>query len=221
MQQSGMILFVVMAGLQLGMAKDPCEVSIKVMGKTVESCAKNAQFFLEDQKFATCQSTAWMTEVRQQESDCTKKVMNQSLDVRLLRLKKDNKQKTQFQNEMEIQKHFLKGVEDLCLRQYESCQGSMWTSVGAGCATPFYRSRHREAELINHGQLELVDGTPAADTAGKLIEPGTELKDYAKKLCHLPSDVWKGQQAPVDCEKKTLKRFRVVVPSECAEESEP
>ena len=218
------IIFLMIAYLvhvSLGHAASGREIcdhsSMNVIGETISECRDSAEKYSNSVEFGSCISqTHWMASWASLKSDCNHRVMNKTLDERLLRLKRSvlPQNKRYFISEMRMQAIFVKGVHRYCLESLSTCQGSMWIPVRAACPGEFYRVRDALGEMINNGELKLPDINKNFVHIENKIP--SELFLFADHLCKMPFDVWKDRKPPSDCVKKVLSIFNLV-PDICSE----
>lgn len=137
-------------------------------------------------------------------AECWKKSMNETLNHRLLILKKKNI--TQYHSEMNIQKIFNLSVEKLCGK---SCEGDNETVGMRGipynhCRVAAYTYRTEQAKQINTHQL-----TSVINLNIRKINPNRPktkdthfFNDFIERMCHMPQSVWLNHTIAKDCTKK-------------------
>jgi hypothetical protein len=140
--------------------------------------------------------------------------MDKELDKRLLKLKTDSSQ-AEFKKEMKLQKAFLQGLSAHCEVIYGKCEGTMWSAPRAGCPGRIYALRFAQAEMINKGALSLPDVRKDFSKNRKQI-PGPYLV-YAKLLCEMPVNVWKGRGVPSNCQDRVLSSLEIKPEQDCTE----
>lgn len=191
---------------------------MQVTGKTIAECRAAAQKYDDDKIFGDCFSNTQSMTIRAGlESECNRIVMNDVLDQRLLQLKADSSATSQnrFRSEMKLQKAFLQGVPLHCDHLYSRCEGTMWTPVRRGCPGTVYAIRAAQGELINKRELSLPEVTKGFLKIKKSVP--VPYREYAKLLCGMPKDVWKGGVAPADCEDRALSSLGFSPNKECEE----
>lgn len=134
--------------------------------------------------------------------ECWRRSMDNELNKRLVKLKKLNT--NQFHTEMELQKIFNQATFNLC---YRNCEfGDMKGIPYNSCRADAYKYRTAQAMQIDANQLSIpVLGNLLPKKITRDKKKYTSLyTTFARKLCEMPKDVWKGSNTPSDCEKNVL-----------------
>lgn len=167
----------------------------RVKGDTLEACDASAEKLLDASVLGTCvQAPEWKAKVASRLADCTRGVMNERLDVRLLKLKKADRK--QFSAEMKLQKLYNQSIQEQC-SLFEACEGASGTRKASECRDLFHRYRATQAVPINEDELTLKGGTPQADASPLR-------RQFAEALCALPKKVWAGDKVPDNCVPRAL-----------------
>ena len=127
--------------------------------------------------------------------------MNKSLDVRLLKLKDENK--NQFKFEMKTQERFNLGVAAFCEEVRSACDGSACRSCPEGCYEAAFQYRRRHSEQTNQGKLEFVTAA-----SGK-VHPRAKMYfgDFVTSVCQLPTEAWKSGKISPHCQSDSLSEI--------------
>jgi hypothetical protein len=167
----------------------------RVKGDTPEACEASAAKLLDEKRLGECvQAPDWKARIASQLADCTRQVMDDRLDLRLLKLKKADRK--QFSAEMKLQKLYNQSIQEQC-SLYEACGGASNARRASECRDQFHRYRAAQAVPINEHELTLKDGVPQSD-ASPLRQ------QFAEALCALPKKVWAGDQVPDNCVPRAL-----------------
>jgi hypothetical protein len=132
-----------------------------------------------------------------QEQDCLRRVMNKSLDQRLLKLKTENPER--FQIEMELQKAFNMGVEKFTEEFFSICDGSACGMCLPGAALYSYRTL--QSDKINANSLNVPEAKQR-ETDSILIKKS--FSEFANGLCQMPKDVWQKRSITKNCNEAVL-----------------
>ena len=125
-------------------------------------------------------------------SECYRHVLDKTLDIRLLELKKTDP--GQFKKEMSLQKYFNVGLKKFSDFYFSKCEGSVCGSCAP--ANSLVSMRAEQAESLNQKSLTLASkDAPKAHV--KLLKK--YFSEFAKGLCELPTDVWKSKPDASKC----------------------
>lgn len=167
----------------------------RVQGDSPEACEASATKLLDESRLGECvQAPGWKARIANRLADCTRRVMNDRLDVRLLKLKKADRK--QFSAEMKLQKLYNQSIQEQC-SLYEACGGDSNARRASECRDQFHRYRAAQAVPINEDELTLKDDVPQTD-ASPLRQ------QFAQALCALPKKVWAGDKVPDNCVPRAL-----------------
>lgn len=142
---------------------------------------------------------------------CLTRLMERTLDSRLLKLKANNRK--QFGKEMKLQKHFNSAVEDTCSSFYIRCKNSGWQLRYFNCQVALLDYRIEQAIAIQAKRLS-VTASPGESALAK------DFEEFSRSLCALPRDLW--QAFPKSCPSLVLLeidqvlRAHEISPDTCA-----
>ncbi|WP_375771972.1 hypothetical protein NR798_14150 [Archangium gephyra] len=186
----------------LAQQKQCIEAEARVKGDSLEACATGATRLLDERLLGTCvQAPEWKALVAGRLAECTRRVMNERLDVRLLALKKADRK--QFSAEMKLQKLYNQSIQEQCAL-YEACGGPSGARLASECRDRFQRYRAGQAVPINEDELTLGDELPQTD-APPLRQ------QFAEALCALPKKVWAKGKVPDNCVPRALAELEQAV----------
>jgi hypothetical protein len=174
----------------------------RVKGDTLEACEASATKLLDESRLGECvQAPDWKARIANRLADCTRRVMNDRLDVRLLKLKKADRK--QFSAEMKLQKLYNQSIQEQC-SLYEACGSASNARRASECRDQFHRYRAAQAVPINEDELTLKDDVPQSDASPLR-------RQFAEALCALPKKVWAGDKVPDNCIPRALAELEQAV----------
>lgn len=149
-------------------------------------------------KFEGCGGGPGATYLGDEHSSCYKTLLDQALDRRLLRLKKENP--PQFKKEMQLQRDFNQMLSPSCAVNEASGVSYGWKLELFACERHLYTWRMQIAQQMEQSSLEI--SCPQGP-----LRMSPKARTFAQGLCQLPKDVWKNKSALLDCERTLLKCF--------------
>ena len=145
-------------------------------------------------------------------NNCLTRIMNKSLDVRLMDLKKTNS--SQFKVEMNLQKYFNESIKESCL-EFNNCEGTMFAVTQLSCIANLLVWRTLQADLINQKKLDFE----IVSNKNKINIKSKNLTLFFSEMCKLPTEVFNNKIIPDDCEKKLNSLYISIMGEDCHAEN--
>lgn len=180
-----------------------------IHGKTADECSQSISDFMKGCEKASQSSPAVMVNRILSENLCLKSVLNQTLDQRLLTLKKNDTQS--FKIEMETQKNFNQAAQEIC-QQLNACDGTMYRMTKAQCELSLTQLRLRQAKAILDKNLSF------AEIKKRSAFKNTHVQNFVEGLCRLPKEFFLKTRVPENCTELAFQEFVAAAGARCKDE---